>query len=135
MARCLGKSPAWKSHLLDYSARWLQLAVVGQHQMWHHCGVQRNHTTWVILWAMVLNNQRDTKLFQFRMKLICPILKSPMFNVKLCWYSRVRNGFPCFFHRTNLSISLLYICSFNSNSSKEPMLPWGVTPKHNLLHV
>ena len=29
----------------------------------------------------------------------------------------------CVFHRTNLSISLLYICSFNSNSSKEPMLP------------
>lgn len=83
----------------------------------------------------IWDNQRDTKLFQFRMKLICPILKSPMFNVKLCWYSRVRNGFPCVFHRTNLSISLLYICSFNSNSSKEPMLPWGVTPKHNLLHV
>lgn len=32
----------------------------------------------------IWDNQRDTKLFQFRMKLICPILKSPMFNVKLC---------------------------------------------------
>lgn len=29
---------------------------------WHHCGVHRSHTTWVIFWAMILNNQRDTKL-------------------------------------------------------------------------
>lgn len=29
---------------------------------WPHCRVQRNHITWVISWAVLLNNQRDTKL-------------------------------------------------------------------------
>ena len=82
-------------------------------------------------------NREIQSYFSLEWSKYAPYSKVTVLNVKcvLVFLSRATEmTFPCFFRRTNLSISLLYICFFNSDSSKEPMFPLGVTPKHNLLH-
>lgn len=68
-------------------------------------------------------NKRDAKLFQFRVEQNCPYTEITMFNVNVYCYSfqKPQKWFPPFFHRSLLSILLLYICSFISNSSKKPL--------------
>lgn len=60
-ARC-AENPVWKPCLPDYSIDWAMANCErAAPDGWYNCGIQRNCKTWVILWAMVLNNQGDTK--------------------------------------------------------------------------